>query len=219
MSYTVVVPDLHGRQDLLGLLLTAIEGAELGNHKLVFLGDYIDRGPQSAEVIAAVRGLESAVCLKGNHESFMEHCILDQLDPEMWMINGGGTSLLSYNNLYGEEAETKLVEDALWIRSLPLYYEDQHRVYVHAAAPYYDDIPLAEASVATLLWQRYPDDYSSPYRGKHIVHGHTPKEKGPLIKLHTTNLDVGAVWTGRLVAGVFDDDVPGGPVSVIEVRA
>ena len=77
MSKTYVMTDIHGRlEDLLRLMDQIPPGS-----KLIFLGDYIDRGSQSAEVVAYVRSLEGAICLRGNHEDMM--CLND----DMWMAN------------------------------------------------------------------------------------------------------------------------------------
>jgi serine/threonine protein phosphatase 1 len=77
-------------------------------------------------------------------------------------------------------------------------------------------IPLDQQSKHTLVWKRYGDGSAEGYGALHIVHGHTPFEDGPLLLPNRTDLDTGAYYTGRLVVGVFDDALPGGPIDLIE---
>ncbi|SEU02484.1 metallophosphoesterase [Paracoccus homiensis] len=209
---TCVIPDLHGRFDLLQDALSAIRGKA---DKVIFLGDYIDRGPQSAQCVKRIRnGIENGlpwIALKGNHEDFMASAIIDQ-DQMMegsWLMNGGGDTIQSY-----DEKEC-MDSDAAWMKRLPAFHQDAHRVYVHAFAP--EHYSLEEAPEHTLLWTRYPNRADVGYRGKHVVHGHTPKSHGPELYTMRTNLDCGAVWTGRLCIGVFSDATAGGPVDLIQV--
>ncbi|MCZ0962852.1 metallophosphoesterase [Paracoccus benzoatiresistens] len=215
MSRTYVFPDLHGRFDLLCDGLFAVRSAGRAD-KIIFLGDYIDRGPQSAQVVQRIRnGVENGlpwVALKGNHEDFMAAALIDQ-DQMMagsWLMNGGAETIDSY----GDE---DMMSDAAWMKALPTFHQDKHRVYVHAFAP--EEYDLAEAPDRTVLWTRYPKGADVGYRGKHVVHGHTPQRHGPERYIHRTNLDCGAVFFGRLCIGVFDDAIAGGPVDIIEVQA
>lgn len=214
MSTTYVIPDIHGRFDLLCDALSAIRSR--GPGKIVFLGDYIDRGPQSAQVVKRIKdciqnGLPW-VALRGNHEDVMVQAVIEG-DQQMlggWLMNGGAETIQSYG-------DNDLDHDAAWMKSLPAYHVDEHRVYVHAFAP--EQYDLEDAPEHDLLWVRYPDGADIGYRGKHVVHGHTPKKNGPERYSMRTNMDCGAVFTGRLCIGVFDDEMPGGPIDVIEVKA
>lgn len=217
MSRTYVVPDVHGMSGHLTRALSEIASREPnGGHTVIFLGDYIDRGPRSAQVVKRIReGIaagEPWVALKGNHEDFMASSVCEKHDSMTWswLQNGGAETLESYHH------DTVLIEaDAAWMKALPAYHEDAHRVYVHAFAP--EQYDLDEAPEHTLLWTRYPQNADVGYRGKHVVHGHTPQRNGPELLINRTNLDCGAVFFGRLVVGVFDDDKPGGPVATFEV--
>ena len=217
MGHTYVIPDIHGMDGLLGRALAEIDARELnGGHKVIFLGDYIDRGPQSAQAVKRIRdGIVSGkpwVALKGNHEDFMASSVCERHDSvqRSWMQNGGVETLASYS---GDVA--KVESDALWMAALPAYHEDAHRVYVHAFAP--EQYALDEAPQHTLLWTRYPQGADVGYRGRHVVHGHTPQRGGPELLPNRTNLDCGAVFYGRLVVGVFDDKAPGGPINTFVV--
>ena len=188
---TYVMTDIHGRLTELEALLARIpRGA-----RLVFLGDYVDRGSQSREVVALVRSLQAngAVCLRGNHEDMVAFP-----DPRMWMENGGASTLLSYRHpLTGDLEHAALQHDIDWFRSLPRIHEDERRVYVHAGVhAAYDLIDQPEAY--TQLF-RYPEGYDGSYRGKMVVHGHTP---GIFQGRSRVCLDAGHK---KLCCGVFDD--------------
>ena len=87
---TYVMTDIHGRLTELESLLSQIPAGA----RMVFLGDYVDRGSQSREVVALVRSIPGAVCLRGNHED-----MVSLPDPRMWLDNGGASTLLSYKHL------------------------------------------------------------------------------------------------------------------------
>jgi serine/threonine protein phosphatase 1 len=100
---------------------------------------------------------------------------------------------------------------------LPVIHHDAHRVYVHAGVE--PSGPLDQQREEKLLWMRFPAKANITYPGLRIVHGHTPHRHGPELYSGRTNLDTGAVFYGRLVVGVFDDEEPGGPVSLVGVTA
>jgi serine/threonine protein phosphatase 1 len=85
---------------------------------------------------------------------------------------------------------------------------------VHAGLE--DGIPLDLQSKRILIWKRYLNSSDEGYGDFHVVHGHDPFDDGPLLLPNRTDLDTGAYYTGRLVAGVFDDALPGGPIDLIE---
>lgn len=221
MTMTYVFPDLHGRLDhLRGALLSVEDDGMNPDDTLVFLGDYIDRGPESAQLIKELRKLSEArdkvICLSGNHEYMMLWGLLEGGEAlNGWMINGGVQTVESYTNGLGELDQAAMEIDAKWFSELETWHEDAHRVYVHAGVSPLRD--LDNQLVETLHWHRYENMDGTGYRGKHVVHGHTPNKLGPVTVGNRTALDVGAVWTGRYVVAVFDDAVAGGPVRVLEV--
>lgn len=219
MSRTYVIPDIHGMFNHLDRALSEIEAREPnGGHKVIFLGDYIDRGPHSAQVVSRIRnGIANGkpwVALKGNHEDFMASSVCEKQSTMQWswMQNGGIETLASYG---GDTAQAE--SDAEWMAALPAYHEDRHRVYVHAFAP--EQYALDEAPQHAMLWTRYPQGADVGYRGRHVVHGHTPQKNGPELFQNRTNLDCGAVFYGRLVVGIFNDDAAGGPIGTFDVTA
>jgi len=221
MTMTYVFPDLHGRLDQYRAAMEAIENDGMSSlDTIVFLGDYIDRGLDSAQLVKEVRSLQAkrplTVCLSGNHEMMMLWA-LSLGDEQMngWMINGGLNTIESYKDAMGGLDEAAMKADVEWFTTLPMYHEDKHRVYVHAGVSQY--LALEDQSAEDLHWMRYADGDARGYKGKHVVHGHTPDKNGPVTTGNRTAMDVGAVWTGRYVVGVFDDDVPGGPARLIWV--
>jgi len=215
---TYVVPDLHGCFDLLGLALSKIEKNEPGT--IIFTGDYIDRGPQSREIIERLVAGPSKgwtwICLLGNHEDMLIQASQSWLKRRQWLRNGGDETLRSYDSKTGSMFDVSLVEPAHveWLKALPLFHRDKHRVYVHAGLE--EGVPLDRQSKHTLIWKRYLSGSNEGYGDFHIVHGHNPIEDGPLLLLNRTDLDTGAYYTGRLVVGVFDDALAGGPIDLIE---
>jgi serine/threonine protein phosphatase 1 len=220
MSSTYVIPDLHGRRDLLDLALARIDAHAAGAAAtLVVLGDYVDKGPDSRGVIARLRagmpakqsGLWRLAMLKGNHDALMVAALRGEIAMMEWLEKGGDTALASYS---GDTADIP-VHDIAWLDGRPLFYEDMHRVYVHAGVD--PARPLRKQDPMVLLTKRYADDDDCGLGPKHVVHGHDRHADGPLLLHNRSNLDTNAWATGRLVIGVFDDDLPGGPVELIEI--
>jgi serine/threonine protein phosphatase 1 len=221
MPLTYVIADLHGRFDLLQAALTTIsQHAGSRPIKIVALGDYVDRGPESRQVIECLMAAQAAgtnlICLKGNHEYMMHRALTRSWFASAsrarclswWKHNGGDFTLASYGN--------KVPPAHLrWIRKLPMLHVDEHRVFVHAGVD--PDLPLDKQRDDYLLWHRYPDGADIGYGKRHVVHGHTPHRKGPEKLSQRTNLDTLAWQTGRLVIAVFDDDIPGPAASYIEM--
>lgn len=100
--------------------------------------------------------------------------------------------------------------------ALPAIHTDAHRVYVHAGVD--PAMPLRAQAEKTLLWKRYSKGKPAGHGALHVVHGHDPDDDGPILYKGRTAMDTRAWATGRLVIGVFDDAVAGGPVDMIELR-
>jgi serine/threonine protein phosphatase 1 len=224
MSKTYAIADLHGRFDLLIPALDQIaKHANRHKFKIVAIGDYIDRGPESRQIIEHLMALQKAmapiVCLQGNHESMMVETIRTPLHPEWWIGNGGGQTLISYGHPRSGDYQPDVVpeEHLVWLENLPLMHIDQHRVFVHAGV---DQLkPLDQQDPQSVLWKIYDGNDPGGHDMRHVVHGHHARVDGPILLSGRTNLDTCAYYTGRLVVGVFDDDLAGGPVDFIEVRA
>jgi serine/threonine protein phosphatase 1 len=218
---TCAIGDIHGMADKLKDLLAKIEHWHLahdtiGSYQLVFLGDYIDRGPASREVLDIVRALEAkgAVCLKGNHEALMVASLNDEPSRRHFLANGGDTTLASLEDI------GTFMEAADWMARLPLSFADEYRFFVHAGIR--PGVSLAQQSEEDLLWIREPFlEHLGPFP-KYIVHGHSPtlrlpgQSMQPQVLRHRCNLDTGAVYGGHLSAAVFTSERVG-PVAVISV--
>jgi serine/threonine protein phosphatase 1 len=216
MRLTYVIPDLHGRDDLLGDALAEIAVRSPRHARVIALGDYVNKGPDSKHVIerliSDVAEGWDFVALKGNHDAMMVEALRDPTKMASWMEKGGDAALASYG---GDPAAVPQAHIA-WLDRLKLMHLDRHRLYVHAGVD--PEIPLDQQSETTLLCKRYPKEFSDGFGDRHVVHGHDNFPDGPLLYQGRSNLDTAAWRTGRLTVGVFDDDKPGGPVDFIVIR-
>jgi serine/threonine protein phosphatase 1 len=222
MSLTYAIPDIHGRLDLLDSAIDKIVEHSAGKSAtVVTLGDYVDRGPNSRQVIERLMRWRpdklTVVNLKGNHEAMMAAVCNNLAELSWWIKNGGDQTLASYGQSSRENLDPHIVPPRHldWIANLPLMHSDQHRIFVHAAVN--PKIPLDKQSEQTLLWKRYPEGFDLGHGHRHVVHGHHASQKAPIVTSGKTNLD-GLAWkTGRLVIGVFEDDRPGGASEFVEI--
>jgi serine/threonine protein phosphatase 1 len=217
MSLTYVIPDIHGRDDLLSEALAAINArAADGAGTIVAIGDYVDKGPQSRQVIERLLpGVAEGwklIALKGNHDAMMVDALRNPSKMASWLAKGGDAALASYGGDPAAVPQNHLA----WLDGLQLMHVDDHRVYVHAGVD--PEVPLDQQSPTTLLWKRYLKGFPGGFGGRHVVHGHDNSPEGPLLYEGRTNLDTQAWRTGRLVLGVFDDERPGGPIDFMVVR-
>lgn len=224
MSLTYAIADLHGRYDLLVKALNAIFRRP-GGGTVVTLGDYVDRGPESRQIIEHLKSLRentrdgwSLVCLKGNHEDMMVETLTAPLNPQWWIGNGGGQTLISYGHLARGNYDPTVVptDHIAWLSALPKMHVTKHRIYVHAGVD--PTRSLDDQKDEVLLWWLYPDGADLGHGERHVVHGHHQFEDGPKLFANRTDLDTFAWYTGRIVVGVFDEEKPGGPIEVIEIR-
>jgi len=215
------IGDIHGRHDLMMALLAAIfADASDGRNIIIFLGDYIDRGPASRQVIEDISGFDrpgwDVVALRGNHEQVL----LDFLDdPEIyrvWRPFGAPDTLLSYGvepPLYSDTAALVTARDSLaaalparhldFLKNLPLRYELGDYLFVHAGVR--PGVSLNRQHADDLLWIREAFLEFDGYLGKKIVHGHTPEER-PVVTASRIGIDTGAYATDRLSAVVIEND-------------
>jgi serine/threonine protein phosphatase 1 len=217
MSFTYVIPDIHGRSDLLrdGLDGISAHAADRPG-TIVALGDYVNKGPNSKAVVERLRGGPPLgwlfFPLKGNHDVMMVEALRNPAKMPAWLERGGDTTIASY----GGNASDIPPEDVQWLDRLALMHLDRYRIYVHAGLD--PDLPLDRQHEKTLLTKRYPEAESFDFGGRHIVHGHDSFPDGPKLFEGRSNLDTRGWRTGRLVIAVFDDDTPGGPIDFISVQ-
>lgn len=206
-ALTFAVGDIHGcHQALLRLLHLCNDYAAGQAHRWVFIGDYIDRGPDSRSVIETINALEqhnpgNVICLMGNHEELLLEAI-DTGDPSQWLNNGGAVTLASY----GVRDPAHLPQDDIaWLRSLRVSFDDGKRFFAHAGID--PDLPLDGQSKEALLWIRGRFHRAKTEYGRTIVHGHTPlRDARPEVRHNRVNIDTGCVYGGVLTAAVFTDE-------------
>jgi serine/threonine protein phosphatase 1 len=211
MGLTYAFGDIHGSLDKMQALVAACrQHADGRAMQFVFLGDYIDRGPDCAGVVRAMMDLqdelqERLIALMGNHEAWLL-AVLDGGAPARgWLFNGGAQTLLSYGVRDAGDLPPAHVE---WMRWLRLSYDDGRRLFVHAGVN--PDKPLDAQDEHDLLWIREPFLTDGRDYGRLIVHGHTPLETAkPELRSNRLNLDTAAVFGGPLTAAVFDDTQTG----------
>jgi serine/threonine protein phosphatase 1 len=207
MQRTYAIGDIHGcLRQLEALVAQCVAEAAGARIRFVFLGDYIDRGPDSLGVIAFLMALQAhaaadVVCLSGNHEELALAALSGGDNLSQWLRNGGDKTLRSY----GVAAPGDMPPDHMaWLRSLSLSYDDGLRFFVHAGVD--PSRPLDRQSDDDMRWIREP--FLSDLRdyGRLVVHGHTPRKDGaPDQKPNRLNLDTAAVLGGPLTAAIFDD--------------
>lgn len=207
MVLTYAVGDIHGSLGKLTRLIAACQQHADGREMtLVFLGDYIDRGPDPAGVVRFILGLQKdlpgrVVALMGNHEAMALEVFDGAIPLSVWLFNGGAATLKSYGATNVRDLPRAHLD---WMRALPLTYDDGRRFFVHAGV---DPGKALEAQdAAALLWIREPFLQEERDYGRLIVHGHTPVTTNqPELRANRLNLDTAAVFGGPLTAAVFDD--------------
>jgi serine/threonine protein phosphatase 1 len=212
------IGDIHGCLDRLVALHEAIAediaARPVAHTTLVHLGDYVDRGADSAQVIDWLINqppvpADAFVNLMGNHEFMMLSALagVDKEAPGHWMTNGGADSLLSW----GISRTTPPIE---WINRIPhqhLFFlrdlEICHHIgpYLFVHAGIRPGVPLDKQSRQDMMWIREPFLSSRADHGAIVVHGHTPKRE-PIVQPNRIAIDTGAVLGGALTCVVLEDD-------------
>jgi serine/threonine protein phosphatase 1 len=205
MAKIFAVGDIHGSFDRLQELLQKIP-VDFASDTLVFIGDYIDRGPGSVEVVDYLLDLKKKVpgviFLKGNHEDMLEK-YLDGTDRFTYLLNGGQATLDSYLSKTDRSGSFPIPTDHMaFFKSLRLYYETEAYIFVHAGLR--PKVPLASQEAEDLLWIRDKFIYSKYNFGKPVVFGHTPLEK-PLVEPNKIGIDTGAVYGNALTCVQLPD--------------
>ena len=208
---TIVIGDIHGCYRELELLVSGLikEGKYTPEEdRMIFIGDYIDRGDNPRLAVKYIRDLQKkygqkVIALMGNHEAIL----LDYVKNENqgWLYNGYNSTMLSY-----EGHEEDFYDDMMWMACLPLYFEDDAFIYVHAGIDKSRSMDRQRAD--TLLWAR-EEFYLDPRTyGKKVIFGHTPtiflgNESVPQWLNHESDLavDTGCVYGGNLTAIIIEN--------------
>jgi serine/threonine protein phosphatase 1 len=198
------VGDIHGSYDKLLLLLSVLPWNR-DNDLLIFLGDYIDRGKQSKEVVNHLidlrKGGGEVIFLLGNHEQLLlsYYSSGSDYDLRLWRSFGGWDTIESYTNgigIWGRPAF--LPSDHLkFFRELLPYYETRDYIFVHAGLR--DAVPLGQQKLNDLLWVRRSFAEGSQSFDKTVVFGHTPM-RSPYVAPGKIGIDTGAGYGNILTA-------------------
>ena len=216
-SRVIAIGDIHGMYEKLITLMDKIR-FDPEEDLLVFLGDYIDRGPDPVKCLQYVYDLQrrfpdSVICLLGNHEVMMSSYLMEKRVSyntligdysESWLENGGFQTLQQLNELDADKREELLA----WVTDLPVTYRYQEFFFCHAGID--PDVPLSVQNEYDMLWRRR--QWWEKYKGEEtIVVGHTPIQK---IKKGTRNVkplflpnrvmmcDTGSYMAGGKLSGV-----------------
>jgi len=191
---TFIIGDIHGCLDMLRDLMDKIDW-DPEKDRLIFLGDYIDRGKDSRGVIDYIIGLKkispNIQCLMGNHEELFLNYINGQ-DEGSFLYNGGVSTLNSYFYAGNRVIDSEHID---FMKSLLLMIELDDYYIVHAGMK--PGVDIKEQSVKDTLWIREPFIFSDYDFGKRIIFGHTPFSS-PLIMDNKIGLDTGAVFGNKL---------------------
>lgn len=209
-----VIGDVHGRFDLLQTLVSALPKA----HSIICVGDLVDRGDQSADVLRFVKEHPQITALMGNHEAMLLNFLqAPDLHGPRWLRHGGMQTLASFG-VFGatETSDTQTLfatrdalfaamgEDLLqWLFEIDCIGWSGNIAVVHAGAD--PNLPLHEHDPDTFIWG-HPDFHKKPRKdGFWVVHGHTIVSQ-PKMKEGRISIDTGAYATGQLTAAVFTKD-------------
>lgn len=213
-----IAGDIHGEIHLLDRLL-----AKIGNdHGIVFVGDYVDRGRHSADVLRRLHELNAdpaskITCLLGNHEAMMLGFLRDPVMNSNWLRHGGRQTITSFGipGIPARSDEQALIEtrDKLaeamgddliaWVGALPSVFQSGNVAVVHAGAD--PNLPMTDQKQDSLTWG-HPHFREIPRRdGVWIAHGHTIIEE-PIALSGIISVDTGAYATGRLTAAFVSAD-------------
>jgi serine/threonine protein phosphatase 1 len=205
MKKIFAIGDIHGCYDRLKSLMGKIP-IDCSRDTLVFIGDYIDRGPHSVEVVDYLIQLKNrfpaVIFLKGNHEDMLDKFI-NGSDRTTYLLNGGQQTLDSYLTKPVQSESFPIPLDHLdFFKSLRLFYETEEFIFVHAGLR--PRLPLESQNTEDLLWIR--DKFiSTKYDfGKRVIFGHTPLKK-PLVEPNKIGIDTGAVYGNALTCVQLPD--------------
>jgi serine/threonine protein phosphatase 1 len=236
---TFAIGDIHGDADALYKLLACFPELTTSD-TIVFVGDYLDRGPKSKEVVAFIRDLPGqtpakVVALRGNHEDAWLR-VIERGWPEFTLpiTNGCLATLRSFLGRPVPEDGEPMSSDELpailkgsffppgvvaWMRGLPYFYEDAHAIYVHAGLPHGESgfpHPSQVKTPAVLLWCR-DDHFFRRYTGKLVVFGHTATELLPPELSSYTPEDPSDIWAGPCTIGLDTGCGKGGFLTGLEL--
>ncbi len=203
------IGDIHGRLDLLQRLLPALDN----DCPVVFVGDYVDRGGYSAQVLRQLHHLDTnpetrAICLKGNHEDMLLGFLSDPTRMErVWLYNGGAQTLASFGLADIDQSNPQAVAEQLqqamgqplldWLHDRPLTWTSGNVTVVHAALD--PSQPVDRQQDRTCLWGHPHFRKKRRKDEQWVVHGHTIVDEAR-VEHDVISIDTGAFITDQLTA-------------------
>ena len=198
MGKIFAIGDIHGCRSYLEELIAKIK-IDPHEDRIVFIGDYVDRGPDVRGVVELILSLKhqyKLICLIGNHERLL----LDYYDygynRDLWLANGGIQTIDTYGTTSNGKKLAIPRDHLKFFRSLQPYYETEDTIFVHAGLK--PGVPLIEQNMIDLVWIREDFIHSSHDFGKRVIFGHTPQPGEPYIDPYKIGIDTGAVYGGKL---------------------
>lgn len=192
------ISDIHGNNELFRKSLKKI-GLKKSD-KLFILGDLIDRGKESKEVLDTIILLHShgfdVQCILGNHEQMLLDSILDKNIFNQWVLNGGDKTLLSFLTNSVEKIPIKYID---LLSSFKKYILYDNYILVHAALNMNIDDPFSDLNV--IQWERNPRKFLNLnwLNGRKLIHGHTPKSKDNIINSINQNDEIICIDNGNFL--------------------
>ncbi len=195
---TIAIGDIHGCSEALEGLLDALQPST--DDTLVFLGDYVDRGPDSQLVIDRLIGLQNltnTIFLRGNHDLVMQQWCEGFLDRELWELIGGASTLQSYGVNDPAMIPPSHLDFLVQCRN---FHETDTHIFVHGG--YQSNLPLEKTSLECLMWCHLGWPLPKPHvSGKTVIVGHTPQTLGMVADFgHLVCIDTYCFGGGNLTA-------------------
>ncbi|MCG8649804.1 MAG: serine/threonine protein phosphatase [Pirellulales bacterium] len=192
-----VIGDIHGCAKALRAVVDAIKPSS--DDELVFLGDYIDRGPNSRDVVDQIIALQQScqvIPLRGNHEIMLMAVAMRGLDSTTWLQSGGQATV----NSYGGKLSKIPAGHFEFFQGLRRHYEIPDSIFVHAG--YQHDRPMVDQEEVTVFWTHLSNPPPPPHQsGKRVFVGHTPQGSGTVLDLgHLVCVDTYCFGGGFLTA-------------------
>lgn len=202
MKKIFAIGDIHGCLTKLQKLMDLLP-LDPRRDTLVFLGDYIDRGPDSKGVIDYLLELKQKVAnvvfLSGNHEQMFLNYYLHNKGRELYLLNGGESTIISYGRAGLKDGRNMNVPEShlKFFTSLRISYETDDYLFVHAGLK--PGVPRENQDTEDMLWIRREFTDADEDFGKTVVFGHSSQDE-PLLEEHKIGIDTGAVYGGKLTA-------------------
>lgn len=209
------VGDIHGMLSMLDPALNRLTELLKPQDAVVFLGDYIDRGPDSEGVLKRLvkfrKQHQATVFLRGNHEDLLLRSLQgDRRREETWLFSGGMTTLASFGLGGVGDWQKKFPKWALeFLATTQVAVKTEQYHFVHAGIVPFGVETEVDPDLDPRLWIREPFIRYGNSPGRIVVFGHTPQaDHRPLVHTNKVGLDTGACQGGTLSIGGFDDAAP-----------